>query len=384
MHPSHGTKMAIFLPTIAAVAYAVVADQPQWHLFALGVGCIAWVVVGRRWRVLAFNVGVLSLVAFVFVTLTRPVKRWQEFSVDGGIAVVDPVLGHRPKPNLRVRARGFVDDTPTYEVTYETDAFGLRVGPEESLPAAMDCVLFFGGSFTFGEGVENDETMPYRVAVLARGRFSVRNFGFAGYGPHQMLAQIESGFVEAAARCRPRFAIYQAIPHHALRAAGKWDQDSSGPDYQLATDGTVTRIGNFGDREAAGADNAGGGESWSEIPLFRAVANMEDVMRLHAIVKRSRDLLRARYPGVQFHVLHWDIEPPPLFAEGWNDEGIVVHRLSTVLPFDDDDATAPLLIPRDGHPTPATHRKIAAYVAEVILGLDVLDAAPEPVGSRRE
>jgi hypothetical protein len=359
------TRVILVFLTLAAGAHAFVTSQPHWLFVSFGVGCIAWAATARRWRVVAFNLGLLSLIVFVGAWLVRPVDLRQEFSIIGGIVTADPELGHRSKQGLHVQVRGLADETLLYEVTYDTDEHGLRIGPAEPLPLSEECILFFGDSFTFGEGVENDEAMPYRVAVSTEGRYRVRNFGVVGYGPHHMLAQIESGFVDEAARCRPRFAIYQSIPHHAARAAGKWDWDSTGPAYELRENGMVERIGRFSDRPEQGSGTASA--NWS---FGARMVTMEDVLLVHGIVKRSRELLAVRFPGIEFHVLDWDIEPPPLFSEGWQDEDIIVHRLSKVLDFDDGNQGDSLLIPYDGHPTAATHRKIAEYVTQAILGLD--------------
>lgn len=73
------------------------------------------------------------------------------------------------------------------------------------------CVLFFDDSLTFGEGVNDNQTMPYRVGMRSAGALRVYNFAFHGYGPHQMLAQIELGVVRDTIDCLPDHAIYQAI-----------------------------------------------------------------------------------------------------------------------------------------------------------------------------
>ena len=75
-----------------------------------------------------------------------------------------------------------------YAVVYSVDKRGLRVEPPLAPGHGDRCVLFFGCSYTFGEGVNDAETLPYRTGVLAEGRLRMINFGLHGYGPHQMLA----------------------------------------------------------------------------------------------------------------------------------------------------------------------------------------------------
>ncbi len=82
------------------------------------------------------------------------------------------------------------------------------------------CVLFFGGSFTFGEGLNDNETMPYSVGIKMKGKYQVYNFGFHGYGPHQMLSAIEHNMVNDIISCKQKYVIYQALVTHADRSGG--------------------------------------------------------------------------------------------------------------------------------------------------------------------
>jgi hypothetical protein len=93
-----------------------------------------------------------------------------------------------------VRARRRSDGRVVYDVLYTIGADGLRPTPGNPRAPAF---LFFGDSCTFGEGVEDDETMPVAFARALDVPANVRNFGFHGYGPHQMVRELEVGRVDA-------------------------------------------------------------------------------------------------------------------------------------------------------------------------------------------
>src|SRR4030095_13739981 len=78
------------------------------------------------------------------------------------------------------------------------------------------------------------------------------NFGFLGYGPHQMLAQLQQELVRDAIDCTPRYAIYQALPSHVSRAAGLEAWDQAGPKYTLGKDRTIIPVGHFNDEVQPG------------------------------------------------------------------------------------------------------------------------------------
>jgi len=162
-----------------------------WLVF-FAVGAIK---PGKKWRRLAcIN---LAALAFVIAALELsfsfdPVVR-SEGSRLAGYSTPHEVLGYGAPKSYETTYRRYSDDTLVYDVTYSTDEHGLRVPPRIGDPNEAHCVLFFGGSFTFGEGLENEEAMPYRVGLLGQGRLRVYNFAYHGYGPHQMLAALELG-----------------------------------------------------------------------------------------------------------------------------------------------------------------------------------------------
>lgn len=95
----------------------------------------------------------------------------------------------------------------------------------------------------------DEETLPHLVGSALAPRYAAVNFGFSGYGPHQALAAMEHGLIDAVG-CRPRHAIYLAIPDHAVRAARQRPWDLHGPRYERAADGSAVARGHFDDPDA--------------------------------------------------------------------------------------------------------------------------------------
>jgi hypothetical protein len=371
---------------VVATWIAVIALTPVPPLLSAAAAaacCLALMIAGRgaAVRALWFNLALALVAAGVLAwrldSTDERGRRIQHFSEQDRLFVLDDVLGVRPEPGLRTTASLRYEDEPVYDVVYTIGQDGLRISPPLPEDPSRPCILFFGCSFTFGEGVNDDATLPYQVGLLSKGSYTVRNFAFSGYGPHQMLAAIEGGLVEARAACRPRYAIYQSAYHHVLRSSGKWTWDRHGPRYVLGPDREPIRNGHFDDE--TGATRATAGESFlarrtESPPEDVGVDQTEpgDVELFHAIVRKSAALLRERYPGLEFHVIYWDagdsIGSIPLFGDGLADPSIVVHPITTVLPAADDWQAA-YKLPHDVHPTAATHAAIAAYIAQRIVGL---------------
>jgi hypothetical protein len=280
------------------------------------------------------------------------------------------VLGFAPSPNSRSTGTRVNGRDTVYSVTYTIDGDGLRVGPEPRSTNPADCVLFFGDSFTYGEGVADRETIPYVVGVLSG--YRIYNFAYHGYGPHQMLAAIEQGMVSRVVRCQPRTIVYAAIADHPWRAAGQAPWDQHGPRFVLGKDGPIY-TGPF--------DAAPPGRPLWERVLRRSHAYRlyvaarvtdNDIALFAAIVAAARDRLHALYPSASFHVILWDAESASALirreAEALQHAGITPQLASAMLPGYAKTPLAYELGPTDHHPNAATDRLVAQFVVDHFLG----------------
>ena len=81
--------------------------------------------------------------------------------------------------------------TVLIDVVYEIDGSGRRITPIEDRQPRNEFLLFFGGSFTYGAGLNGNETPPFYAASRAR-TFQPYNYAFHGCGAAEMLARLES------------------------------------------------------------------------------------------------------------------------------------------------------------------------------------------------
>ena len=97
-------------------------------------------------------------------------------------------LGYGPRPGVRVVSRKTVGNQLIYDVDYTISDRRVRV--TRGNPNG-DTWLFMGCSLMFGEGVNDDETLPAYFSADLGYQANVVNLGFHGYGPHQMLRSLE-------------------------------------------------------------------------------------------------------------------------------------------------------------------------------------------------
>ncbi len=364
--------------------------------------CLLWVVVTiilfrrastARGRVLWINIaaiiGAIGLCeGLLWLGQQRNPYAIQSGTVLGGtfaqpghfVIMPSPGLGYRPRPGLSATSTRTVDGRLAYAVRYSVDADGLRVAPPPGPEASRVCVLMFGDSMAWGEGVNDSETTSYQLATLSGGRVAARNFAFTGYSAHQMLWRVQSGEVAAKARCDPRqpvLAIYQTLPNNVSRVAGLRGWDDYGPRYRLIGATQLSYAGGFDAGESILDDHvmvpAPVAAALSRSVVYNRVFGRDrppngfDLDRFCAVVSASADGLKRLYPRLSFLVIVWpDFNDPAdaravkvaAMLRGLRDRKLRAVTIDAFQPGF-DAAPLPYLIAGDGHPNPLMHRRLA-------------------------
>jgi hypothetical protein len=318
-------------------------------------------------------------------------RAWRDPRVDAFVShdyfQPDPVLGYGPLHGIRARARKRIDGQNLYDVEYAIDEAGRRVTPVESQEGRDRFLLFFGDSFTFGEGVQGDETLSAFVARRAA-RYVPYNYAFHGYGPNQLLAKLESDTLRQEVREPKGMAVYVFIGAHVSRAIGSmvvytgWAHDA--PYYALDGEGTPRRMGTFTT-----------GRPWTSIayallgrsqvlsflhldlPLVVTDHHVELAARL---IERSALLFHEQFGPQRFVAVaypeQWPSEISRRLARALTRDGIEVLDYASLF----EPHRADYFFPADRHPKPEAHRAVAErLVAD--LGL-ADDPARDPVQER--
>ena len=327
---------------------------------------IGWWAIQLAAVMLALSVGEALL------TYRHSIKQlsYEDLDVPGrSRKVASELLGLAPFPNqrirhtLRVRNRLFVD------AVYTINEFGLRVVPSSQGGPGDATIVFMGCSFTYGIGVQDDETLPDQVAARSPGT-NVLNFAFGGYGPQQMLANLESGRVAQICPTPPRKVIFQMIPDHVRRVRGWVNFAINFPRY-VQHEGGVRREGNLNDSWWSQVVMP---HVWKSMIFDRVVAprmaGATDVDLAAAIVQQSAEEISRQFPDCEFHVLFWNHPDERLaipLRRKLEEAGIHLHSVEEQIP-ELQNTGEKYKIPQDGHPTPETNRLLAEYVCREILG----------------
>ena len=288
-------------------------------------------------------------------------------------------LGYAPLPDRVVEARKSVGSERIYDVTYSIDDHGLRITPGvKASTAPRGAFLFFGCSFTFGEGLNDDETLPYDFARELGFAYPVVNLGFSGYGPHQMLKRIESGMLDAVVSGPVRAAVYVALPSHVDRAAGRAWWDPVGPKYLLDSQGIARYAGPFMSvpeplvpmfyqllqRIETGPSLLAG----RVVDLVLSARADDLPLRIRTftgIVARAAQLLKERYRA-KLSILYWDDRSAlsEAILTSLAASNFQTIKVSEIIPLGRREAYQ---IPKDWHPTAAANELLAKELSKRIL-----------------
>ena len=179
-------------------------------------GKIAAVLLGC-----AATAGLVIVIEGAFWVLNRQRASRESLNHDPQDALYEfrLTVGYRPQALSRVAATKTLDGKVLYDVAYTFDEHHRRQVPVEGIAQRPRFIALFGGSFAFGEGVNDSETLACYLAELAPS-FCVYNYGFSGYGPQQALVLLsDEGFPEQVSQSEG-LGIYVMVPGHVRRAIG--------------------------------------------------------------------------------------------------------------------------------------------------------------------
>ena len=301
---------------------------------------------------------------------------------DSGLSRRVPLVGWGPvKPGVfRVFKTG-VDGRPIFDTHVTIDEHLVRktVPSEGARPIA-----FFGDSWIYGDGIDDEGTLPQAFADLNGGRIPVLNLSFAGWSPAQNLMALREGLYAKLIDSPRRFILFTS-PFHLERTACRGAYLTS----------QAPRFVRYGD----GVRFAGPCVPASSplVPLMRivrrfalygriepllAMPRRDDVLTYIKIIEAFGAEAKASY-GVGTTVLFAPFEDKYLKDTGYTEARIVdalrgagLDVLVDHLPEIADQSL--YQIPGDGHPTALANR---ARAEEIEAHLREVDAAALEVGT---
>jgi hypothetical protein len=164
---------------------------------------------------LVFTICILFIEFFLRLSGIKP---WTDNANNGrSINLYDATIGWKAKKGKH--------EMPTNKITrvktiININDRGDRLSSKNEISNNQGDILFFGGSFTQGWGLNDLETYPAKFQERYS-NYKIFNFGQAGYGSTQSLLLLEEEIKNIKS---PKLIIYGFMDHHFERnvARGEW------------------------------------------------------------------------------------------------------------------------------------------------------------------
>lgn len=376
---------ALMLALVAAAALTL--PSAMWACLVATLLGFAGVVLfrGNGWRTGSLLVAAVALsltLLDAFAGLLSPTAHGA-----GLIRTVEPrwwpqphpVLGFRPAPDSTAVADATFDGQPVYHQTYHIDSEGGRATPEA--PAGADLYLFLGDSFMFGQGIADNETMPWLFATANDGKIRALNLSAPGNAPNHLVRAFEAGLFDRYIGQKVKAVIVWIIPAQLARTTGDGSWLGSSPRYELS-DGKLVHTGTFTEYRLSHPLDGLKYYLGERFPFIEAIGEkqrQEEQLRLFvAMMARLQQYAREKFNAPLVVVYSWPDEK----SRGLHGDSAIkqselvdvivqMRKLGIELIRVDDltsgQPTDKLLIPHDGHPTRYTNQLIAAELKRRLI-----------------
>jgi hypothetical protein len=284
--------------------------------------------------------------------------------------------GWRNNPSKKIYEILRMEDKIIWNVQMNIDKYSRRVTPfkfEKEKPDKF--IMFFGCSFVFGTGINDNETLPYFLANKMKD-YVPYNYATGAMGTHQLLSLMENTDLKKQVPEKNGIFIYVYANGHIERSNGfmhqrAWNLDS--PFYKKV-DNKMERAGTFSTEEPI--------ITWfydflSNILNYstRFGRNFPRIYQRHTdytcnLIVDSKRRFLIKYPDSHFfvsnHRLVGTVSKDLRQCLEKNDVALINHKYLGDRFLDDDPAKGRVAIEIDLHPT-ALYNKVAAELISDIL-----------------
>lgn len=195
-------------------------------LFTLGVS-----IKFNKIRVLAipiFSMGlILTIAEYLIPAFLQPNQVLVTYApgssyTSGNYFQRIPKFGYRLSPGVHTSRKLSMSGEIIYDVIYTIGSDGYR----KDISVDHYDAFIYGGSYAFGEGLNDNETISY--FLYKDYNISVKNVGVHGYGLHQALYNIQQGVTSSK---QNGINILLTSPWHSLRSSCKKPYSDGTPRY---------------------------------------------------------------------------------------------------------------------------------------------------------
>ena len=225
-------KAILFIALIFLFYISYIFKNFQFLLISISfliLFCFSFKKINKNILIVLFSfifISILIEYVLLFANNKKIIKFESKKNISKTVKYKRTYLGYQPLAGIQqhkiVSGEKIIIDS---KYTIGVDNF--RITPEVNSLTKNKTINFFGGSFIFGWGLNDNETLPYFVQKYFKNSY-VKNYGVNGYGVHQMLAQIEKN-----KKVIEDINILVTFKYHVPRSSCRKDYSFGTPKYIL-------------------------------------------------------------------------------------------------------------------------------------------------------
>lgn len=270
--------------------------------------------------------------------------------------VPDPDLGFIHRPDSEIRHIERLENEIIYDATYHFDQYSRRLIPLEQ-EGREEFLMLFGCSFTYGNGLNDDQTLGYYLAK--EGAYHVYNYAIGGSGPHMLLELLRTRSLTSQITQEKGTLVYLFHSLHPRRTVGtalnmSWLRDT--PFYEEKNNemikvGTLETSRPFRTWFLKGIRKL---NEWGFLERDFPSASRFDLQYFAKIIKASQKEFLRQFPKGKFIVyVHPLSHMDPKLRAYLKEKSIPVHEGKKLEPSEYT------LSPHDGHPSAKANEALA-------------------------
>ncbi len=375
-------KLILILTLILSIGVNLVSRNSAFafaHLLsnlAFAVALLGSIAKGlRNFSLLASSLVISLIIVELYFVLdvSDVISSTTRLNGDGGLMRPDDLLGYTANPGEYIAKRCVVscEERVVYDAKYSVNPQGHRRTPQAD--SSHLTAIFFGGSFTFGSGVNDDETLPYYFAQK-NPSYGVLNLGLGGYGPQHMLRQLESADFSRHTGQNIELMVFHTSPELADRSYCIPTFSAGTPKYRFRN-GEVSLSGKCWGRVGIVPRILDRSTAYKTIRsrILPGIIGFDEKIDLYLqIINKASKMAKEKY-GCRFVVaylraqdgyFHWSEYSNDKILRFFSDNDI--EYIDVTLASDVGALSDELKIIGDGHPSPLAHKRRAEAITEYL------------------
>jgi hypothetical protein len=334
----------------------------------------------QRKRVLLANI-VLTLLlcycveVFYFVLLGMPAMAKTDCPLSSAPEGVEQqCMGSLPPADTAIRRIEVIEGDTVCNITMTTDRYRKRITPDHN-SENQRFAMFFGCSIVFGEGVEDDETMPWHFQQLS-GEYNAYNYGANGHATNHVLARFTCENLREQVPEQEGVAFYLFFWDHLWRANGSMNRYlawmSNAPYFEMKQ-GHLVRDRSFRDGRR-GLSTLYWLLSHSSIVKYYGLDFPVKLRRKHVeliaeMVDEVRNQFKTQFGTDAFYFVYYPEwgEPDPVLRNHLN--ACLKARGVKIIDLSKGGYHQEMTLGWDPHPSSATHQRLAADLLQHLCAM---------------